>query len=134
VQSLRNHLLQRRWLAFWLVGFALLMRMAVPAGYMPMFSGSAITIELCSGYGPVEMTMAMPGMADHHDGKSTPGKGEMPCGFSALSTPSRAGADPIQLALAIIFIVETALLGATLIRITRIERLRPPLRGPPLAA
>lgn len=103
----------------------------MPAGYMPMFSGNVIMIELCSGYGPVKMTMAMPGMADHHDKNSEHGKSEMPCGFSGLSTPSLAGADPLLLVLAIAYIVATVFRSAPLTRVTLPTYLRPPLRGPP---
>ncbi len=132
MQSLRHHLLQRRWPSVWLIGLALLMRIAVPAGYMPTFSGGSVAIELCSDYGPAGMTMH--GMAGHHDQKGGHGKGETPCGFSGLSTPSLAGADPILLALAIAFIVATVFRAAPRRRIALPTYLRPPLRGPPTAA
>ena len=134
MRSFRHHLLQRRWLASWLVGLALLMRMAVPAGYMPMFSGGTVTIELCSGHGPMRTAMAMPGMADHRDKKSEHGKGELPCGFSGLSTPSLAGATAILLALAIAFIIATVFLAVPPRRVALPTYLRPPLRGPPATA
>lgn len=130
--SLRHYFLQRRSLALWLVGLALLMRIAVPAGYMPMFSGHSITVELCSGYGP--MKMAMSGMASHDGKKSEQGKSEMPCGFSGLSTQALAGADPMLLALAIAFIIATVFLSVPPVQVALPTYLRPPLRGPPTAA
>ena len=110
------------------------MRIVVPAGYMPMFSGHSVMIELCSGYGPIEMTMTMPGMANHPDKKGEHGKGEMPCGFSGLSTPSLAGADPILLATAIAFIIAAAFRPVPASRVVLPTYLRPPLRGPPITA
>ena len=123
-------MLRHHWLAFWLVGLALLMRIVVPAGYMPMFSGNAVTVALCSGYGP--MKMAMPDMAGHHGKESERGKGETPCGFAGLTTPSLAGADPILLGLAIAFIISTIFLAASHGPVARPIYLRPPPRGPPI--
>lgn len=108
------------------------MRIVVPAGYMPVFSASAVTFELCSGHGP--MTMVMPGMGDHHDQKGGHDKSEMPCGFSALATPSLAGAAPILLALAIAFIVAIVSRSVARGRIAPPSYLRPPLRAPPATA
>ena len=130
--AVRHHLLQHRWLAAWLVGIALVMRIVVPAGYMPTFVGNSVTIALCSGSGP--MTMAMPGMTKHGDTKTEHGKTEMPCGFAGLSAPSLAGADPILLALAVAFIIATALRAVDPRRVELQRFLRPPLRGPPIFA
>ena len=133
--ALRHHLSRHRLLAAWLVGMVLLMKMLVPAGYMASASPGSITIELCSGYGPQKMVVAMPGMAHGPDQQSDHGKAEMPCAFSALSAASLTGADPLVLAVAIAFILVTvfriaagpALPGAP-------ANLWPPLRGPPVRA
>lgn len=132
--SLRHHLLRHSWLGLCLVVVALLMRIAVPAGYMPTFSGNSITVEICSGYGPMKMTMDILGRAGHNDKKSDQSKGEMPCAFSALAAPSLAGADPILLALAVAFIIATMLRMAPPVRVTLPSYLRPPPRGPPATA
>lgn len=137
---LRPHLLRYRWLACWLVGLALLVRIVVPAGYMPTFTGDTITVELCSGYGPMNMTMArhdmaaMSGMPDRQDKPSEHGKGEMPCGFSGLLAHSLAGTDPILLTLAIAFIVASGFVIVAPSTVTLPNFLRPQLRGPPTAA
>ena len=111
--AFRHHLLRRRWLALVLVTLALLVRFAVPAGYMPVFSGNTVTIALCSGAGPMKMAMpGMAGMADHDSGNHDTGehgKGEVPCGFAGLAAPFVAGTDPIVLTLAVAFIVATVL-------------------------
>jgi hypothetical protein len=127
---LRDILLRHRMLAVWLAVLALLMKVAVPAGYMIGTEHGSITIELCSGTGPMTMTMQMPGMA-HHDNKSDHGKGEQPCPFSGLSAPSLAAADPILLAIAITFIVATVFRIPDKSVVRAPAFLRPPLRGPP---
>lgn len=98
---------------------------------MPDFSDGKIEISICTGYGPMKMMMTLPGTekgqpgSDHHD------KPEMPCGFSGLSMPSLAGADPILLAVAILFIMLLAGRKPVQPPVAAIFRLRPPLRGPP---
>lgn len=109
----------------------LLLKALVPAGYMVGTSGGAVTIEMCSGYGPMKMTIAMPGLA-HPDGKQDRRGKEMPCAFSGLAAPSLAGADPLLLAPAILFIIATVFRAAD--RTGPPDEpafLRPPPRGPP---
>ena len=134
--ALRHHLLRHRLLAAWLVAAALMMKVLVPSGYMLGTStAGSITIELCSGYGPQKMIVAMPGMAHHPDKKGEHGKAEMPCAFSGLSAPSLAGADPLLLAVAIAFVIFTVFRIATRPALPGTPSyLRPPLRGPPAHA
>ena len=106
------------------------MKALVPAGYMPVRSGGSIVIELCSGFGPEKMTMAMPGMGDHH-GKGDRPRGDAPCGFAGHAPPSMAAADPILLVLAIAFILATLFRMPVSWPVRRVSYLRPPLRGPP---
>lgn len=131
--SLRLLLLRHRAFAAWLVAAALLMKVLVPAGFMPVVSAGSITIELCSGYGPQKLTVAMPGM--HHQQHKPDHQGkEMPCGFSGLSAPSLAATDPLLLGVAIAFIIATIFLIATPNAVRTPAFLRPPLRGPPTRA
>ena len=136
--AFRLHLLRHRWLALMLVALALLVRFAVPAGYMPVFSGSTVTIALCSGSGPMKIAMpGMAGMADHDSSPRDPsehGKGEMPCGFAGLAVPFVGGADQIVLALAVAFIVATVFRALAPRPRALAAHLRPPLRGPPATA
>jgi hypothetical protein len=130
VPMLRHVLLRHRTLAAWVLSLALLMKLLVPAGYMVGGSAGAITIELCSGYGPMKMTMTLPGTEQHQDKDEHQGK-EMPCAFSGLATPSLAAVDPLLLALVIAFIVATIFRVATSSAVGAPAHLRPPLRGPP---
>ena len=113
---------------------ALVMKVLVPAGFMPVVSAGRVTIEICAGTAPSPMTMAttmsMPGMA-HHADKSGPQGREMPCAFSGLTAPSLAAVDPVLLAIAIAFIVGLAFGVRTAVPIAAQAYLRPPLRGPP---
>jgi hypothetical protein len=90
----------------------------------------SVVIELCSGYGPMKIDMPMSGMS-HHDQKDDHGKAEQPCAFAGLSSPSLAAADPILLALAIIFILVTVFRRSEINGTLAADYLRPPLRGPP---
>ena len=131
VGKLRLYLKRRRIWAMWLIAAALFMKVVVPAGYMPVVSGGAIAIELCSGFGPERMAMAMPGMGDHHGKMDHSAKGDMPCGFAGHAPASIAGADPILLVIAIAFIIATSFRMPVSRPIRRIGYLRPYLRGPP---
>ena len=109
------------------------MRLIVPAGYMLDVSHGSIMVELCSGAGPMRMAMAMPGMG-HQDGGREHGKTEQPCAFAGLAAPALGGADPILLAVAILFIMAVGRCAAPTLSRPRAPRLRPPLRGPPSAS
>lgn len=132
--AFRHHLPRHRRLAAWLVALALVMKMLVPSGYMLSTSAGSITVQLCSGYGPQEMVMAMPGMADHGDKKQDHGKAEQTCAFAGLSAPSLAGADPIRLAIVLAFIIATIFGLPSPSAVSVPAFLRPPLRGPPVTA
>ena len=131
VRNFRLYLKHRRPWATWLIAAALLMKVIVPAGYMPVISDGAIAIQLCSGFGPEMMAMAMPGMGDHHGEIDHSGKGDMPCGFAGHAPAAIAGADPILLIAAIAFIIATLFRMPLFRPVRRIGYLRPYLRGPP---
>lgn len=131
--SLRHHILRYRATAALLLAAALLMRVMVPAGFMPHLGQGTVTIILCTGTGSQAVEMAIPGMSGsgHHDGKSEHDRTEAPCVFSGLSAPALSGADPILLAGAILFIMLLAVRIPDRPRPSPVDRLRPPLRGPP---
>ena len=129
----RRSILLHRQLAVWLVAAALAMKLLVPAGYMPMVSAGSITLELCSGYEPQTMAMAMPGMPGKYGHEDGHGKAEMPCAFGGLAMPGLAGADPILFIVAIAFIMALGFLVTPLPSPGRTTRLRPPSQGPPTA-
>ena len=132
--SLRNRLTQHRIWAIWLIAAALLMKIAVPPGYMPVPSAGFFVMQPCSGFGPEQMAMAMPDMPKHHGDMNHPGKDSVPCGFDGHAPPSLTMVDPILLALAIAFIVTLRSRLPLSWPIRRVTFLRPPLRGPPTIA
>lgn len=109
---------------------ALLLRLLVPAGFMPVVDHGRVTLAVCSGYGPV---VAKP---MHHGGShSMPAhETQSPCAFADLALPVLGGADPILLGEALAFVAVLALLLAVTTTPRRPSRLRPPLRAPPLLA
>lgn len=128
-----------------LLAAALLMKALVPGGYMISASGGRLAIELCSGSQPrvplaaPAMTMGMahdveaPAMRHHPapDHKSGHEKPEMPCAFAGLSLTALAAADPVILAIALLFVMMVALRPTMPRARPRPPFLRPPLRGPP---
>ncbi|QKS01890.1 hypothetical protein F9288_01725 [Sphingomonas sp. CL5.1] len=115
-----------------IVAAALAVRVLVPAGFMPTLDGGRIVIGICNGYGPATMAIAIPGL-EHHDGEDGD-RAHSPCAFADLALPMIGGADPVQLAGALLFILALALLLAEALPPRAAARLRPPLRGPPLVA
>ena len=72
-----------------MIACALLMRMVVPQGWMPVHGANGWTITICSGTGPMRMTMSDgPGMSKgmHHqsDGKDQ-GSADHPCAFASFA-------------------------------------------------
>lgn len=122
-----RRLLLQRPLALLICAAAMLLRIAVPGGYMIGSDRGAPVLEVCSGVAAMPaMAMPMRGHhGDHHDGKV-----EMPCAFAGLAAPALMAADPVQLAALVAFIVS---LGVAMVAMPMPRRpiLRPPLRGPP---
>jgi hypothetical protein len=125
---LRSLVHAHRIVAAWMIALALVVKILVPAGYMIGADAGTITVVLCSGSGQAQMVMPISGSdRQDHQGKA------MPCAFSGLSAPSVAGADPLVLAVAIAFIIETALRVVAAQQVEAPLHLRPHLRGPPAA-
>ena len=111
-----------------------MLRLAVPAGFMPVLHHGQLSLTICSGYGtaaaqPAGMASPTPGVEHHDEGK--PGT-DGSCAFADLAQPVIGGADAVQLAAALLFIVAAALFFAAVPPPRAGLRLRPPLRGPPL--
>jgi len=134
VGTFRSYLMRRRIWAMWLIAAALLVKILVPAGYMPGISSGSLVIELCSGLGPEKIVMAIPGMAAHHGQPDHSGKGDIACGFSGHAPAQLSAADPIFVLMAILFIVMTLFRMPITGTVHRARFLRPPLRGPPVIA
>lgn len=113
-------------LAALILAAALLLRVLVPAGFMPVVEQGRVSLTLCSGYGPV---VAKP---MHHGGHHMPvQQTQSPCAFADLALPVLGGVDPLILAVALAFVAILALLLAAVVAPSTPSRLRPPLRAPP---
>jgi hypothetical protein len=129
---LRRLVLSHRPLVIAILALALLMKLAMPAGFMSNAGNGQIVISICSGTGASTMVVTIPGLEHGKpDGGDYPGKAEQPCAFAGLSAPSLAAADPILLAAAILFVLALGMRPLALPAPSARAYLRPPLRGPP---
>jgi len=133
--ALRTFLLRYRAMAFAMLALALAMKAIVPAGTMIGTESKVLTIRICDdaqiSLGAPARDVVIP-MKGEPTGKH--GKVDGTCAFSTLSFAGLAGADPIQLALALLFILATCFAALALPAPRHTARLRPPLRGPPAHA
>ncbi|MCT2398430.1 DUF2946 family protein [Novosphingobium mangrovi (ex Huang et al. 2023)] len=132
MESLRAFFLRYRGLAGVLVVAALLLKLAVPTGFMVGADASrTITITIChdaSGdAAPRQLSIPMNKGAEEAPGK--PAKGE--CPYAALAMASMTGADVALLALALAFIIALGFAPVRFALPRRAAYILPPLRGPP---
>lgn len=129
---LRLHFRAHRWLAFALIAAALLVRVCVPAGFMPVAAqDGTLRLAFCSGYGPMPaIDVAIPGMKHH----SSDAQMQSSCAFADLAMVAIGGADSIQLAALLLFVLASGRAAGLPPSPRAPARLRPPLRAPPLTA
>lgn len=125
--SIRAMVHVNRELAALLLAAALLLRIFVPAGFMPALDHGRMIVGVCNGMGVSKMVIETPGF-EH---KSQGNEAQKSCAFSDLSLPSLAGANPILLAALVLFILALGLSFSIPLPPTATIRLRPPVRGPP---
>lgn len=120
-------------LAALLVAAALALRVLVPGGYMPAVDHGVIVVKICTGSpdGPRSMLWAVPGL-EHEQQPGDVAQGK--CAYADLAQAMTGGTDPILLAAALAFVLALALVVAAAVPPRLVDRLRPPLRGPPLTA
>lgn len=120
--------------ALWLfAALILLLRAAIPAGWMPQADAGGIRIALCSGSGPIELTLEPDGTY-HRDAPAQPASHD-PCPFGLASAqpldlPSAVALEPPSYAAG----PEPASQARTAPNPRPHRALRPPVRGPPLFA
>jgi hypothetical protein len=120
--------------ALWLLAaVVLLLRAAVPAGWMPQAEGGELRVALCSGSGPIELILGADGTY-HREAPAQPVRHD-PCPFGlataqALDLPTALAIEPPLYAQA-----PDLLPQARYTVPPRVHRaLRPPSRGPPALA
>lgn len=117
---------------------ALLLRLIVPAGWMPVSDARGIHVVICTGMGPVETVIAVPMAASvsgaHHGPADDHQAADHPCVFSGLGL---ALAEPRLPDLAVPPAVRAFTLVAIATGVTIGRGLAappPPATGPPLLA
>ena len=129
---LRTFAMRHRALALLLVVVALCMKALVPAGMMVSSTTKIMTVAVCadaSGHeAPREVVIPLKGKPA---GKTAAGSD---CAFSSLAKVALGGTDVVLLALALAFILATGFAPVQAVAAHKVRHLRPPLRGPPIAA
>jgi hypothetical protein len=122
-------------LAGLLLACALVMRLALPAGVMPVSAGGQITLALCTAAsphaGPASVTIDLPAKPASDASDSAD---DGPCPFAAASAPALAGGEGPDIAAPALLFAEFALPPPAAPAPLRPAFLTPPLRGPPLPA
>ena len=127
----RRFILSHPRLAAALIALALAMKVAVPAGFMPVAAPGQLMVLVCTEFGPQHVAIDVPGMpAKSDDGAKT----DQPCAFGGLGLAWLPGADALLLAAALVFILALGFVAVAVPLLARTPYLRPPLRGPPLTA
>ncbi|MCU0729725.1 MAG: hypothetical protein MUF41_06470 [Sphingopyxis sp.] len=111
---------------------ALAVRALVPQGYMVSSGPMMINVTICyDGIDHETVELAIPMKRDNADRNDA---ATDHCAFSALSMAALDGADPVQLADALAYIVRTEARGTVSPVVPDAPYIRPPLRGPPARA
>ncbi len=142
MNRLRGFLTDHPRLAALLLAAVLMMRVAIPAGFMPVAQDGTVLLMPCPGMTPAPAMpmMHMGGMDGMHampDPAAPPedhAKPAMPCAFAAVAMAGLAGVDALLLAIAVAIGLRIAARRPVPRRVVATPYLRPPLRGPPSEA
>lgn len=126
----RGLILSHRGFAAALIALALAMKLAVPAGFMPVEQAGKIVVMVCTGMGQQQVEIDVPGMPVKEDG-ATRAAGQ-PCAFAGLGMDLLPGVNPVLLAGALAFILALGFAAVAVVRVDRARQLWPPMRGPPV--
>jgi hypothetical protein len=131
VTNIRAFLLMHRHLAIMAAAAALLMKVLMPAGFMPVVSHGVLIVQLCNGTTNQTVAIEMPGMEHHSQGDDQHIAPDKPCAFAGLAVSMLEGTDPALLAVAIAFILALTFRVERRTVLRRSPHLRPPSHGPP---
>lgn len=110
--------------------FALLWRVIIPAGFMPAQQDDGWVISLCSGQGVQMVVVDRNGQPIEPEENS--GGAQPVCAFASLTAPALPAAPLLLLAAAIAYIFARSFAPVSQPVRRPVDRLRPPLRAPPL--
>lgn len=136
VSLIRAFLRDHRRLALFVILCALFVKAFVPTGYMFGSQARTFTVEFCAegGASALSKQIVIPSKGPMDTPVGDHGKSDGGCAFSALSMAGLAGADAIQLAAAVAFILVLGFAALSLPLTAAPAHIRPPLRGPPSLA
>lgn len=125
-----------RKLAGLLILFALFVKALIPAGYMVGPSSRFLTVQICADGLSAKSTHSVEIPMDKESPKPAGKHSEATgiCAFSSLAMGGMSAADTVQLGLALVFILLLGFAPTAAFRPRQALHLRPPLRGPPVAA
>ncbi|HEU4959514.1 MAG TPA: hypothetical protein VFT56_03830 [Sphingomonas sp.] len=85
MHALRSLTVVQRRLLLALFACALVLRIAIPSGWMPVADAGGWRLTVCDGMGPAAAMAAMPGMAHHQHAPPPHDQGDHPCTFAGLA-------------------------------------------------
>jgi hypothetical protein len=133
MHALRSLTATRRRLLLALFACAMLLRIAVPEGWMPVAEANGWQLTICSGMWPVDAMPDMPGMA-HHKAPAGHDQGDHPCTFAGLGMAAALPDLPSMPVLPVAIAVPP-LLAFGMVAIGRgLAAPPPPATGPPMLA
>lgn len=134
MHHLRAFSAKHRHLAMVLLALALLMKAAIPAGYMVTTAKDMVlSVTVCTdGMGPQQtVDIVIPAKNGQNSQRGADNGKSGHCAFSGLGKTALGGADPVLLALAFAFILVLGLAPVRRLPFRRIANLLPPQCGPP---
>jgi hypothetical protein len=134
--ALRSLLRTHFRLTMLLVALALLVKAAIPMGYMLGPSSKTFTVTICAdGSGEMQSrAITVPMKPGSHDDSKDAARSGKACSYSATSMAAIGGADAPLLAMALLFILALGFAPTPRPPLQQSRHLRPPLRGPPATA
>lgn len=111
---------------FLLLAAALALRIAVPAGFMPVADDDGLRVEICTGGIPTAITLD-PGKSDRDPPRD-------PCPYGVATAAGMDVPPPIAPHLVAPTLSPLRYPGLSAARLTAWRALRPPARGPPTFA
>jgi hypothetical protein len=138
VPALRRVLTRHPHAAALLLLAALLLRLLVPSGFMPVVADGRPALAACDGVAPVAVAAGHHVRAGHGGGHRAADathhhSGAAPCAFADLATPSLAGVPPLLPTPTLTFDRPQDSAAAPLF-LAASARPRPPARAPPRSA
>ena len=138
--SVRNFWRSHGMLAALLLAAALLMRAAVPSGYMVSQAPGGPLLSLCAGSTntaaldreAIATLRQLQAIAAQNEAGHEPAReAAKVCPYAVLAQASLPGADPILLEAALAFVLALGISALTFSTLRRPAFLRPPMRAPP---